>query len=213
MARENGKKGGRPRKDKTITAGGDTREGSQGTRTAAAITRNEPLENDPLDTSANIYGPRQAKNGGSGTSQDRQSRRTDGHSLSKGNSSSSPSVRPSLAYAGRGGNVHLTDDEYAMLLQEIGNKRKADKLIDSLDYAISEGKTFNAPHFHVLMHWNDYREEKAEERAKDMKVKAEAFAEASKKQGLKSNADKMDEMMAGAKHIIDMYSLPEVKNG
>ena len=46
--------------------------------------------------------------------------------------------KPSLAYSGRGGNVHLTDDEYAMLLQELGNKRKADKLIDSLDYAISE---------------------------------------------------------------------------
>lgn len=183
-ARENGKKGGRPRKNKTIPQDADTREGKEG---------NAPPSADHIEA--------------------RESQRTEGLSMSKGNSSSSPSVLPSLAYAGRGGNVHLTDDEYVMLLQELGNKRKADKLIDSLDYAISEGKTFNAPHFHVLMHWNDYREEKAEERAKDMKVKAEAFAEASKKQGLKSNADKMDEMMAGAKHLIDMYRLPEVKNG
>ena len=83
-----------------------------------------------------------------------------------------------LAYSGRGGNVHLTDDEYAMLLQELGNKRKADKLIDSLAYAISEGKTFNAPHFHVLMHWNDYREEKAAEAAETAKARAKANAEA-----------------------------------
>lgn len=86
--------------------------------------------------------------------------------------------KPSLAYSGRGGNVHLTDDEYAMLLQELGNKRKADKLIDSLDYAISDGKTFNAPHFHVLMHWNDYREEKAAEAAETAKARAAANAEA-----------------------------------
>lgn len=52
MAQANGQKGGRPRK--SITEYGDTREGSQGTRTAAAITRNEPLENDPLDSSATI---------------------------------------------------------------------------------------------------------------------------------------------------------------
>ena len=48
----NGQKGGRPRKD--TTADGDTREGSQGTRTAASITRNEPLEHDPLEPSATI---------------------------------------------------------------------------------------------------------------------------------------------------------------
>lgn len=48
----NGQQGGRPRK--SITADGDTREGSHGTRTAAAITRNEPLEHDHLEPSATI---------------------------------------------------------------------------------------------------------------------------------------------------------------
>ena len=48
----NGQKGGRPRK--IITEDGDTSDGSQGTRTAAAITRNEPLEHDPLDSSSTI---------------------------------------------------------------------------------------------------------------------------------------------------------------
>ena len=119
----------------------------------------------------------------------------------------------SLAYAGLGGNVRLTDDEYNMLLQKLGNKKKADKLIDSLDYSIAEGRVFNAPHFQVLMHWNDYREDKAAEAAEMAKVNADARAEANKKAGYKSHADKIDEMMEGAKHLIQMYSLPEVKNG
>ena len=122
-------------------------------------------------------------------------------------------AKPSLAYAGRGGNVRLADDEYNMLLQKLGNKKKADKLIDSLDYSIAEGRVFNAPHFQVLMHWNDYREDKAAEAAEMAKVNADARAEANKKAGYKSHADKIDEMMEGAKHLIQMYSLPEVKNG
>lgn len=84
----------------------------------------------------------------------------------------------SLAYAGLGGNVRLTDDEYNMLLQKLGNKKKADKLIDSLDYSLAEGRVFNAPHFQVLMHWNDYREDKAAEAAEMAKVNADAKAEA-----------------------------------
>lgn len=52
MAQANGQKGGRPRK--SFTADVELREDSQGIRTAAAITRNEPLENDPPRTSATI---------------------------------------------------------------------------------------------------------------------------------------------------------------
>lgn len=141
QASENGKKGGRPRKDKESSAVATTRE-------------------DVVDRK-----------------------------------SSTPD-KPSLAYSGRGGNVHLTDDEYAMLLQELGNKRKADKLIDSLDYAISDGKTFNAPHFHVLMHWNDYREEKAAEAAEMAKVNADARAEAFSRRGYKTAEERQQEELA-----------------
>lgn len=150
-ARENGKKGGRPRKDKKDT-------------TAGAPTREDGVKPE---------GVRIAPKAESGTP-----------------------AKLSLAYAGRGGNVHLTDDEYNMLLQELGNKRKADKLIDSLDYAISEGKTYNAPHFHVLMHWNDYREEKAAEAAEMAKVNADARAEAYSKRGYKTAEERQQEELA-----------------
>lgn len=148
-SRQNGIKGGRPRKDKESTAGATTSDVKpDGVRRVAP--KAEPVTHD----------------------------------------------KSSLAYSGRGGNVHLTDDDYAMLLQELGNKRKADTLIDSLDYAISDGKTFNAPHFHVLMHWNDYREEKAAEAAEMAKVNADARAEAYSRRGYKTAEERQQEELA-----------------
>ena len=84
----------------------------------------------------------------------------------------------SLAYSGQNGLVRLSDDEYNVLLQKIGNKRKADKLIDDLDYAIAEGKKFKQPHLHVLTHWQSYREDKADAEKELKKVEQEAKAEA-----------------------------------
>lgn len=65
-----------------------------------------------------------------------------------------------LAYSGRNGLVVLSQEEYNRLLQETGNKKKADRLVDSLDYALAEGKEFNQKHINVLLHWKDYRDEK-----------------------------------------------------
>lgn len=140
--------------------------------------------------------------------------REDGESKSDsgnaGNLGSATPAKLSLAYAGRGGNVHLTDDEYAMLLQELGNKRKADKLIDSLDYAISDGKTYNAPHFHVLMHWNDYREEKKAEAAETAKARAaanaEAFGNVDRRTPFQKNQDELHQL-----YVLTSEKLKEAK--
>lgn len=164
QASENGKKGGRPRKDKEYTAEATTRDGVVKPDGVRVTPKAEPGKPD----------------------------------------------KPSLAYSGRGGNVHLTDDEYAMLLQELGNKRKADKLIDSLDYAISEGKTFNAPHFHVLMHWNDYREEKAAEAAETAKARAaanaEAFGNIDRRTPYQKNQDELHQL-----YVLTSEKLKELK--
>lgn len=94
-SRENGKKGGRPKKIPqdapngnagvdisdagngaasksptscdTLTADGDIREDSQAKPDGSAITRNETRALDALEPSANHYGPRQAKNGDAAT--------------------------------------------------------------------------------------------------------------------------------------------------
>ena len=58
---ENGKKGGRPRKE--TTADGDTREDSQAKPDGSAITRNETRAHDALNSSANIYGDAATREG------------------------------------------------------------------------------------------------------------------------------------------------------
>ena len=113
-----------------------------------------------------------------------------------GDSKSGTPAKPSLAYAGKNGLVRLTDDEYALLLQELGNKRKADRLIDDLDYKLAEGATFRQPHLHVLTHWQSYREDKAAEAAEMAKVNADARAEAYSKRGYKTAEERQQEELA-----------------
>lgn len=119
----------------------------------------------------------------------------------------------STAYAGRNGLVRLTDDDYAAVLQAVGNKREADRLIDSLDNSIAQGKVYRGKHVNILLYWNDYRQDKAREAAELKKVEAEARAEANRKYGYKTAADRMDDMVKGAKHLIALNSLPEVNDG
>lgn len=113
-----------------------------------------------------------------------------------GNLKSATPAKPSLAYAGKNGLVRLTDDEYALLLQELGNKRKADRLIDDLDYKLAEGATFRQPHLHVLTHWQSYREDKAAEAAEMAKVNADARAEAYSKRGYRTAEERQQEELA-----------------
>ena len=154
-ARENGKKGGRPRKDKESTAGAPTREDGEDRKSATP-------------------------------------------------------AKPSLAYAGKNGLVRLTDDEYALLLQELGNKRKADRLIDDLDYKLAEGATFRQPHLHVLTHWQSYREDKAAEAAEAAKARAEANAEAfgnvDRRTPFQKNQDELHQL-----YVLTSEKLKEVK--
>ena len=112
------------------------------------------------------------------------------------NLESATPAKPSLAYSGKNGLVRLTDDEYALLLQELGNKRKADRLIDDLDYKLAEGATFRQPHLHVLTHWQSYREDKAAEAAEMAKVNADARAEAYSRRGYKTAEERQQEELA-----------------
>lgn len=163
-ARENGKKGGRPRKNKDNTAGAPTREDGE-------------------------FKP---------------------DSGNAGNLESATPAKPSLAYAGKNGLVRLTDDEYALLLQELGNKRKADRLIDDLDYKLAEGATFRQPHLHVLTHWQSYREDKAAEAAEMAKSRAaanaEAFGNVDRRTPFQKNQDELHQL-----YVLTSEKLKEVK--
>lgn len=163
-ARENGKKGGRPRKDKESTADVPTREDGK-------------------------FKP---------------------DSGNAGNLESATSAKHSLAYAGKNGLVRLTDDEYALLLQELGNKRKADRLIDDLDYKLAEGATFRQPHLHVLTHWQSYREDKAAEAAEMAKSRAaanaEAFGNVDRRTPFQKNQDELHQL-----YVLTSEKLKEAK--
>lgn len=117
---------------------------------------------------------------------------------------------PSMAYAGKNGLVRLTDDEYALLLQELGNKRKADRLIDDLDYKLAEGATFRQPHLHVLTHWQSYREDKAAEAAEAAKSRAaanaEAFGNVDRRTPFQKNQDELHQL-----YVLTSEKLKEVK--
>lgn len=133
------------------------------------------------------------KMAGAPTREDGESKPDSGNA---GNLESATPAKPSLAYSGKNGLVRLTDDEYALLLQELGNKRKADRLIDDLDYKLAEGATFRQPHLHVLTHWQSYREDKAAEAAEMAKVNADARAEAYSKRGYKTAEERQQEELA-----------------
>lgn len=164
QASENGKKGGRPRKDKESTAGAPTRE-------------------------------------------DGESKSGSGNAVNLG---SATPAKPSMAYSGKNGLVRLTDDEYALLLQELGNKRKADRLIDDLDYKLAEGATFRQPHMHVLTHWQSYREDKAAEAAEAAKARAaanaEAFGNVDRRTPFQKNQDELHQL-----YVLTSEKLKEVK--
>ena len=119
-------------------------------------------------------------------------------------------AKPSLAYSGKNGLVRLTDDEYALLLQELGNKRKADRLIDDLDYKLAEGATFRQPHLHVLTHWQSYREDKAAEAAETAKARAaanaEAFGNVDRRTPFQKNQDELHQL-----YVLTSEKLKEVK--
>ena len=115
-----------------------------------------------------------------------------------------------LAYSGKNGLVRLTDDEYALLLQELGNKRKADRLIDDLDYKLAEGATFRQTHMHVLTHWQSYREDKAAEAAEAAKARAaanaEAFGNVDRRTPFQKNQDELHQL-----YVLTSEKLKEVK--
>ena len=218
-ARENGKKGGRPRKNKEITEDAPAREDGDGLTTPGngALRNSLPSSGNSQDAStdkastdascntatakpiaatktggfaldmpepdkdkqaqAPDYGGNRRQATATTTplhkvstddpkkAESRKGRtRASNYSLSESVVDTDARVQScevlNLAYSGRNGLVVLSQEEYNRLLQETGNKKKADRLVDSLDYALAEGKEFNQKHINVLLHWKDYRDEK-----------------------------------------------------
>jgi hypothetical protein len=166
-----------------LTADGDTREDSQAKHDGSAITRNETLAHDALDTSVNHYGDAATSDGAevfasresgdsvpttvSNNSEDRQSQalnsqRAGGNSLRVAKVSTSParSAGPAKHQHGEFGNVMLTTDEYIKLCEKC---QDADSLITELDqYIESQGKARKyKSHYATLLNWSRRKAQEA----------------------------------------------------
>lgn len=150
QASENGKKGGRPRKDKDNTAGAPTREDGvkpEGVRIAPKAESGTP---------ATISHDASIRNG-----------EDDSKATTSCTVSSKEPVVLNLAYSGEFGNVTLTQEQYNSLLQKFGNKTACDRAIDSLSAKLENGELKARSHYAVLVKWANYRNDKADERNDD----------------------------------------------
>lgn len=75
-------------------------------------------------------------------------------------------------------NVFLTQKQHDDFCVHVGNVNEANKIIDSLSCKLEDGTFNSSNHYATLMHWSNYRKEKAAEAVETAKARAEANAEA-----------------------------------
>lgn len=177
-SRENGKKGGRPKKNTAGAPNGNNGDES----TTACVNKSKgsarpSTDGDTRKDSRNITGSSNGASLESATSVENVSgsgkpkaqndqRRTGGHLLPS-SSLNSPPVRSwavdvlSLAYSGEFGNVKLTQEQYSGLGIKFGNMQKLNRAIDSLSCKLENEEIKPVPknHYAVLLKWASYRED------------------------------------------------------
>ena len=70
-----------------------------------------------------------------------------------------------LAYSGEFANVMLTHDQYNELLQQVGNMKTCNGMIDDFSASLADGSTTSANHFATLKKWAKARKRFDEEKA------------------------------------------------
>ena len=93
-------------------------------------------------------------------------------------------------------NVLLTQKQHDDFCVHVGNVNEAKKIIDSLSCKLEDGSFNSSNHYATLMHWANYRKEKAAEAAEMAKVNADARAEAYSRRGYKTAEERQQEELA-----------------
>ena len=93
-------------------------------------------------------------------------------------------------------NVLLTQKQHDDFCVHVGNVNEAKKIIDSLSCKLEDGSFNSSNHYATLMHWANYRKEKAAEAAEMAKVNADARAEAFSRRGYKTAEERQQEELA-----------------
>lgn len=96
-------------------------------------------------------------------------------------------------------NVFLTQKQHDDFCVHVGNVNEAKQIIDSLSCKLEDGSFNSSKHYATLIHWSNYRKEKAAEAAEMAKVNADARAEAYSKRGYKTAEERQQEELAKIK--------------
>lgn len=107
-------------------------------------------------------------------------------------------------------NVLLTQKQHDDFCVHVGNVNEANKIIDSLSCKLEDGSTTSSNHYASLMHWANYRKAKAEEAAETAKARAaanaETFGNVDRRTPYQKNQDELHQL-----YVLTSEKLKELK--
>jgi hypothetical protein len=107
-------------------------------------------------------------------------------------------------------NVFLTQEQHDDFCVHVGNVNEANKIIDSLSCKLEDGSFNSSNHYATLMHWSNYRKEKAAEAVETAKARAaanaEAFGNVDRRTPYQKNQDELHQL-----YVMTSEKLKELK--
>ena len=107
-------------------------------------------------------------------------------------------------------NVFLTQEQHDDFCVHVGNVNEANKIIDSLSCKLEDGSFNSSNHYATLMHWSNYRKEKAAEAVETAKARAaanaEAFGNVDRRTPYQKNQDELHQL-----YVLTSEKLKELK--
>ena len=107
-------------------------------------------------------------------------------------------------------NVFLTQEQHDDFCVHVGNVNEAKQIIDSLSCKLEDGSTNSSNHYATLMHWSNYRKEKAAEAVETAKARAaanaEAFGNVDRRTPYQKNQDELHQL-----YVLTSEKLKEMK--
>lgn len=107
-------------------------------------------------------------------------------------------------------NVLLTQKQHDDFCVHVGNVNEAKKIIDSLSCKLEDGSFNSSNHYATLMHWSNYRKEKAAEAVETAKARAaanaEAFGNVDRRTPYQKNQDELHQL-----YVLTSEKLKELK--
>lgn len=118
--------------------------------------------------------------------------------------------KPDQLVWGQFENVFLTQKQHDDFCVHVGNVNEAKQIIDSLSCKLEDGSFNSSNHYATLMHWSNYRKEKAAEAAETAKARAaanaEAFGNVDRRTPYQKNQDELHQL-----YVLTSEKLKELK--